>query len=111
METCTLRITDQLVLVVLFTLLKNLDGTFAPRTATDSTLMSRGYFLASSADLSETAQPEELTTFTTKYKGTSTDFGDSLVGITDIPRGFSEEFHTEIKSGKHFGGIIHLSAF
>ncbi|XP_062389769.1 protein HEG [Sardina pilchardus] len=99
METCTLRITDQVVLVVLFTLLKSLDGTFTTRTATDSTLESRGYFLVPSTDLSETALPKELTTSMTEHtKGTSTDFGDSLVGITDIPRGFSEELYTEIKS-------------
>ncbi|KAG5283424.1 hypothetical protein AALO_G00041930 [Alosa alosa] len=99
METCTLRITDQVVLVVLFTLLKSLDGTLTPRTATDSTLMSRGYFLVPSTDLSETALPKELTTSMTEYtKGTSTDFGDSLVGITDVHRSFSEELYTEIKS-------------
>ena len=111
METCTLRVIDHLVLVVLFTLLKSLDGTSTPRTATDYTLDSRSYFSVPT-DLSETALPKELTTSITEYtKGTSTNFGDSLAGITDIPRDFSEKFHTEMKSGKHFGGIIHLLGF
>ncbi|XP_031415685.1 protein HEG isoform X2 [Clupea harengus] len=98
METCTLRVIDHLVLVVLFTLLKSLDGTSTPRTATDYTLDSRSYFSVPT-DLSETALPKELTTSITEYtKGTSTNFGDSLAGITDIPRDFSEKFHTEMKS-------------
>ncbi|KAL2081568.1 hypothetical protein ACEWY4_023421 [Coilia grayii] len=115
METCTLRVIDHLVLIVLFTLVKSLDGTFTPRTATDSidsTLVSRGFSSVAFTDLSKTALPEELATSRTDYmKETSTDFGDSLVGITDIPRDFSEKSHTEMKSATELKSYSSTEAF
>ncbi|XP_063069503.1 protein HEG [Engraulis encrasicolus] len=101
METCTLRLIDHLVLIVLFTFVKSLDGTFTPITATDSrdaTDVSRGFSDVAFTEISATALQEELATSRTEHtNAASTNFWDSLVGTTDTPRDFSES-HAEMKS-------------
>lgn len=100
METCTLRV-DHRLFVVFFTLLKFVDGAFTPRTSTDSSTQPQMYYSIESTDMSEAALAEPLTTSIIEYtdRGTSANFGHTLVGITDIPQDFLETSHNDSVNG------------